>query len=217
MRSEEKNPRPTVIGRGFAFFGELKMPPKVTKTLVVLDRTPCKRGAEAVGVFTTIASKMGLSWKAIARSVDEVAASELEAANRIVCVCPADGVPPNDRIEFWPVEGPFDETVNTFVATILGGGFREVVAPPPGPEAKKKLGTAKVGRETAGRRGKGVTVVWELGLNEVELQALAGKLKQKCGTGGTAKDGRIEIQGDHRDRIVAELEAMGYKVKRSGG
>lgn len=193
------------------------MPPRVTKTLVVLDRAPCKRAAEAVGVFTAIASKMGLSWKAYYRTVDEVTPAELEAATRIVCVCSADGVPTNDRVEFWPTDGPLEETINTFVATLLGGGFREVVAPPPAPEVKKKLGTAKVGRETAGRRGKGVTVAWELGLNESALQELAGKLKQKCGTGGTAKDGRIEIQGDHRDRIVAELEAMGYKVKRSGG
>lgn len=193
------------------------MPPKVTKTLIVLDRAPCKRAAEAVGVFTAIASKMGLSWKAYYRTVDEVAPGEFEAATRIVCVCSVDRTPANDRIEYWPAEGPLEETVNTFVATVLGGGFREVVVPPPAAEAKKKLGTAKVGREIAGRRGKGVTVIWELGLNEDGLQALAGKLKQKCGTGGTAKDGRIEIQGDHRDRIVAELEAIGYKVKRSGG
>ena len=193
------------------------MPPKVTKTLIVLDRSPSKRAAEAATAFTAVASKMGLPWKAVARSLEDVAAAELDGATRIVCVCSAEGVPSNERIEFWPVDGPFEETVNTFVATLLGGGFRPVVTTAPVPEVKKKPGTAKVGRETAGRRGKGVTVIWELGLNEVDLQALAGKLKQKCGTGGTAKDGRIEIQGDQRDRIVAELEAMGYRVKRSGG
>ena len=50
-----------------------------------------------------------------------------------------------------------------------------------------------------------------------ELQKLAGDLKRKCGTGGALKDGVIEIQGDHRDTLVAELEARGFKVKRAGG
>jgi predicted translation initiation factor SUI1 len=49
------------------------------------------------------------------------------------------------------------------------------------------------------------------------LRELAALLKQRCGTGGTVKDGRIEIQGDQRERIVAELERLGYKVKRVGG
>jgi predicted translation initiation factor SUI1 len=75
----------------------------------------------------------------------------------------------------------------------------------------------KVGRETAGRKGKGVTTIWDLPLDEAGMKELATLLKQKCGTGGTVKDGRIEIQGDHRDRITAELEKLGYQVKRSGG
>jgi predicted translation initiation factor SUI1 len=75
----------------------------------------------------------------------------------------------------------------------------------------------KVGRETAGRRGKGVTTVFEVPLDENGLKELAAVLKQRCGTGGTVKDGRIEIQGDQRERIVAELEKLGYKVKRVGG
>jgi predicted translation initiation factor SUI1 len=53
-------------------------------------------------------------------------------------------------------------------------------------------------------------------LNEDRLLELAAKLKQRLGTGGTIKDGRIEIQGDHRDRIVEELEGLGYRVKRAG-
>jgi predicted translation initiation factor SUI1 len=62
-----------------------------------------------------------------------------------------------------------------------------------------------------------VTTVSDLPLNEHGLTELATKLKQRLGTGGTVKDGRIEIQGDHRDRIVAELEGLGYRVKRAGG
>ena len=73
------------------------------------------------------------------------------------------------------------------------------------------------GRETKGRRGKGVTIISDLPLNEHDLTELAAKLKQRLGTGGTVKDGRIDIQGDHRDRIVVELEGMGYRVKRVGG
>ena len=78
-------------------------------------------------------------------------------------------------------------------------------------------GVIRVGRETAGRRGKGVTVVTGLPLHGVQLEALASRLKKKCGSGGTAKDGRIEIQGEHRDTLVAELAILGYRVKRSGG
>ena len=54
-------------------------------------------------------------------------------------------------------------------------------------------------------------------LDENGLRELAGTLKQRCGTGGTVKDGRIEIQGDQRERVIAELEKLGYKVKRVGG
>jgi translation initiation factor 1 len=77
--------------------------------------------------------------------------------------------------------------------------------------------TVRVGRETKGRRGKGVTTISDLPMNENGLAELAAKLKQRLGTGGTVKDRRIEIQGDHRDRIVTELEGMGYRVKRAGG
>ena len=75
----------------------------------------------------------------------------------------------------------------------------------------------RVGRETKGRRGKGVTTVSDLPLDENGLLELAAKLKQRCGTGGTVKDGRIEVQGDQRERLVAELEKLGYRVKRVGG
>jgi translation initiation factor 1 len=81
----------------------------------------------------------------------------------------------------------------------------------------KKTHTVKVSRETAGRRGKGVTVISDLPLTGDQLKDLATKLKNACGTGGTAKDGRIEIQGDLRDRIATELEKLGYRVKRAGG
>jgi translation initiation factor 1 len=83
--------------------------------------------------------------------------------------------------------------------------------------APSKSTVVRVGRETKGRRGKGVTVISDLPLDEKGLAEVATKLKTLLGTGGTAKDRRIEIQGDHRDRIIAELEAMGYRAKRAGG
>jgi translation initiation factor 1 len=75
----------------------------------------------------------------------------------------------------------------------------------------------KVGRETAARRGKGVPTVFDVPLDEDGLRELAAALKQRCGTGGTVKDGRIEIQGDQRERLVAVLEGMGYQVNGVGG
>jgi translation initiation factor 1 len=78
-------------------------------------------------------------------------------------------------------------------------------------------GIVRVGRETQGRKGKGVTVITGLPVSEEALQKLAGEIKRKCGSGGTCKDGVIEIQGEHRDRLVEYLTAQGYTVKRSGG
>ena len=78
-------------------------------------------------------------------------------------------------------------------------------------------GIVRIGRSTKGRKGKGVTVISGLPVDDGELKRLARKLKQKCGSGGTVKAGSIEIQGDHRDVLVAELKGMGYTVRRSGG
>jgi len=75
----------------------------------------------------------------------------------------------------------------------------------------------RVGRETAGRAGKGVSVVSGLTLDEVQLEELAARLKRLCGAGGAVKNGRIEIQGEHRDRLVAELCRLGFEAKRAGG
>lgn len=85
------------------------------------------------------------------------------------------------------------------------------------PQPSKAEARVRVGREVAGRGGKGVSVITGLPLNEPELEALAKDLKKACGAGGAVKDGKIEIQGDHRDRLVAELVKLGYDAKRSGG
>jgi translation initiation factor 1 len=81
----------------------------------------------------------------------------------------------------------------------------------------KEDGPVRVRRETKGRKGKGVTIVTGLPLSGDDLRALAKKLKSRLGTGGTVKEGVIEIQGDHCDKLVEELNKRGFKAKRSGG
>lgn len=78
-------------------------------------------------------------------------------------------------------------------------------------------GIVRVSRESQGRKGKGVTVVRGLTLDAAALAQLGRDLKAACGCGGTVKDGVIEIQGEHRDRIVERLQAAGWTVKRAGG
>ena len=84
-------------------------------------------------------------------------------------------------------------------------------------EAARAGGRVKVRRETAGRRGKAVTTISNLPLDDAGVKELAGRLKKRCGVGGSAKDGVIELQGDHRDVVMAELEAAGYDAVLAGG
>lgn len=81
--------------------------------------------------------------------------------------------------------------------------------------------TLKIMRETKGRKGKVVTVIYGFVLTPDDLKELAKSLKSLCGSGGTAKyeaDNQIiEIQGDHRERVAEKLQALGYKVKFAGG
>lgn len=78
-------------------------------------------------------------------------------------------------------------------------------------------GMVRVSRETQGRKGKGVSVISGLGLPPEQLDALATELKKCCGSGGSVHEGRIEIQGDHRDRLIQELQRRGWQTKRVGG
>jgi translation initiation factor 1 len=78
-------------------------------------------------------------------------------------------------------------------------------------------GSVRVGRESQGRAGKAVTVIRGLNLDATGLAQLAGELKRRCGSGGTVRDGVIEIQGEHRDTLVAELQRRGYRARRAGG
>ncbi len=78
-------------------------------------------------------------------------------------------------------------------------------------------GIVRIHRSTKGRKGKGVCLIVGLPLSGPELKALAKKLKRTCGTGGAVKEGVVEIQGDHRERLKGELEKLGYRVKLAGG
>jgi translation initiation factor 1 len=85
-------------------------------------------------------------------------------------------------------------------------------APPPAGD-----GIVRVARESKGRGGKVVTLVRGLALDEAALTACAKRLRNACGAGGTQRDGVIEIQGDHRERVAALLQAEGHRVKLAGG
>jgi len=84
-------------------------------------------------------------------------------------------------------------------------------APPPGD------GIVRIHRQTKGRKGKGVTLIEGLPLAADELKTLAKQLKKSCSSGGTVKDGIIEIQGDYREQVLASLIKLGYQAKLAGG
>lgn len=88
--------------------------------------------------------------------------------------------------------------------------------PVPSPQAIGD-GIVRIGRETKGRKGKGITTIAGLPGEQAELKALAARLKRCCGSGGSVKDGMIIIQGDHRVILKAELVRLGHQVKLVGG
>ncbi|GAL32431.1 MULTISPECIES: stress response translation initiation inhibitor YciH [Vibrio] len=85
------------------------------------------------------------------------------------------------------------------------------------PERPKGDGIVRIQKQTKGRKGKGVSIITGLDLDDAPLKLLAAELKKVCGCGGSVKDGNIEIQGDARDKIKAALEKKGYTVKLAGG
>ena len=90
-------------------------------------------------------------------------------------------------------------------------GTRKVISLPPQQQI------AYLHRDSKRRGGKTVTLIKKLVLSEDDLKELAKKLKQVCGSGGTVKEGEIEIQGEHRERIAEAMQKLGYKVKIAGG
>jgi len=102
---------------------------------------------------------------------------------------------------------------HTFRGVVVKSDPAKRLRPPPASGPAR----VRVGRETSGRAGKGVSVISGLPLSEAELHQLATRLKKLCGAGGAVREGSIEIQGDHRERLVQELIRLGYDAKRSGG
>ncbi len=216
--------------------GKMGLPWRASSRGLALERGTHNVGPMAPSAIRTLEALGVCAGDDCARQPAQVTTDDLERADRIVALKRDEHLPLlqerfpawAEKVEFWQVDdapevlGLIEQEIMGLLARILGGGSRpEAIGPTaaaevPAEQAKKLL-TAKVGRETAGRRGKGVTTVFDLPLDASGLQELAGTLKQRCGTGGTVKGGRIEIQGDQRERIVAELQKLGYKVKRVGG
>ena len=219
--------------------GKLGLPWQAASRGLALERGVNNVGPMAREAITALEALGVRAADAVTRLPAQVMVEDLEGADRVVALKQAEHLPLlqerfpawADRVSFWHVDdapealAQIEREVMGLVARILGGGERQESQPtetlaPERSAAKapvKKPATLKVGRETAGRRGKGVTTVFDLPLDDDGVRELAALLKQRCGTGGTVKDGRIEIQGDQRERIVAELERLGYKVKRVGG
>jgi translation initiation factor 1 len=105
----------------------------------------------------------------------------------------------------------------TFRGVVMRGKSPKAQPLRPSAAMSAKEAKVRVGREVSGRGGKGVSVISGLPLTPAELEELAARLKKLCGAGGAVKDGVIEIQGDHRDRLVSELQKLGYAARRSGG
>ncbi len=218
--------------------GKMGLPWRASSRGLALERGVNNVGPMAASAVKALETLGVCAGEDCARAPAQVTEEDLAAAVRVVALKRDEHLPLlqerfpawAEKVEFWHVDdapealGLIEREVMGLVARILGGGTRqenqsaEVASPrPTTTEPARKPLTAKVGRETAGRRGKGVTTVFDLPLDESGLRELAALLKQRCGTGGTVKDGRIEIQGHQRERIVAELEKLGYKVKRVGG
>ena len=83
--------------------------------------------------------------------------------------------------------------------------------------ARNTTGRVKVRREVGGRKGKTVTTVANVALDDAGLKELAGRLKKRCGVGGSVKDGVIELQGDHREVVLEVLKAEGFDAVAAGG
>jgi translation initiation factor 1 len=100
---------------------------------------------------------------------------------------------------------------------VYSTGKGRIAPAPPSSRAPRGDGVVRVRRETQRRGGKTVTTIEGVGAPEDKLKDLAGELKRLCGSGGTVKNWTIEIQGDHRDKIVAALRQRGHTVKVAGG
>lgn len=220
--------------------GKMGLPWRASSRGLALERGVNNVGPMAVPAVKALEARGLRAIADFARFPTQVTAADFDLADWIVALKQAEHLPllqerfPTwaEKVEFWQVDDApealaiIEREIMDLTARLIGGGKRreaqnlaaEAVTPPDKKEVAKASATVvRLGRETKGRRGKGVTTVSDLPLDEAGVLELAATLKQRCGTGGTVKDGVIEIQGDQRDRLVAVLEGMGYRVKRVGG
>ena len=214
------------------------LPWRASSRGLALERGVNNVGPMAVSAVTALGARGLCALDDFACFPVQVTADDLEIANWIVALKQAEHLPlleeryPTwaEKVEYWHVDDAphvlalIEREVMDLAARLIAGG-RQQVAPTPGIAAEavfsmretNKKPVVWLGRETKGRRGKGVTTVSDVPLDEAGVRELAATLKQRCGTGGTVKDGVIEIQGDQRERLTAVLEGMVYRVKRVGG
>jgi protein-tyrosine phosphatase len=220
--------------------GKMGLPWRASSRGLALERGVNNVGPMEASAIKALEARGLRAVPEFARFPIQVTVEDFEAAHWIVALQEAEHLPLlqerypawTEKVEFWHVDDApevlvlIEREVMDLAARLIGGG-RKRVAPPTEivvePAVTKKEMTRKIipvvrlGRETKGRRGKGVTTVSDVPLDEAGLLELATKLKVRCGSGGTVKDGVIEIQGDQRDRLAVVLEGMGYRVKRVGG
>jgi protein-tyrosine phosphatase len=220
--------------------GKMSLPWKASSRGLALERGVNNVGPMEASAVKALDARGLRAGAECGRFPIQATAEDFEAARWIVALKEAEHLPllnerfPGwaEKVEFWHVDdGPevldlIEREVMDLAARLIGGG-RKRLAPPPEAAVepvvakqeipKKNAPVVRLGRETKGKRGKGVTTVSDVPLDEVGLLELAGRLKDRCGTGGTVKGGVIEIQGDQRDRLASVLESMGYRVKRVGG
>lgn len=220
-----------------AVAGRMGLPWRAASRGLALERGINNVGPMAVSAVDALRA-MGLhAADDVSRFPEQVTNDDLQGADRIVALKQVEHQPLllerfpawSEKVEYWQVDDApealtwIEREVMELIARLLGGGGKHQEVPAPETRADKKAeasrraAVVRVGRETKGRRGKGVTIVADVPLDDAGLRELAARFKQRCGTGGTVKDGRIEIQGDQRDRVSAELQDMGYRVKRVGG
>ena len=220
--------------------GKMRLPWKASSRGLALERGVNNVGTMAPEAIQALEVLGIRAQDAVTRLPAQVTAEDLESADRVVALKHAEHLPLlqerfpawAEKVEFWQVDdgsealAMIEREVMDLTALLISGGKRqeaqevttEMVAPPVKQDVLKTSGAViRLGRETKGRRGKGVTTISDVPLDDAGLLELAATLKKRCGTGGSVKDRTIEIQGDQRDRLTAVLKGMGYRVKRVGG
>jgi protein-tyrosine phosphatase len=219
--------------------GKMGLPWRASSRGLALERGVNNVGPMAVSAVKALEARGQRAVAEFGRFPVQATVEDFEAAHWIIALKEAEHLPLlqerfpawTENVEFWHVDDApgvldlIEREVMDLAARLIVGGRKRVAPPPEAPvepvvakqEVRHKSApVVRLGRETKGRRGKGVTTVSDVPLDEAGLLGIATKLKDRCGTGGTVKDGVIEIQGDQRDRLAAVLEGMGYRVKRGG-